>query len=239
MKKNLPASLASLEERVGYKFTDVSRLELAVTHSSYSNEVKSREDDGRGCNERLEFLGDSVLSFITSRYLYESFPSLPEGEMSKIRASAVCEKSLCALAREIGLGDYLYLGHGEECQNGRNRPSILADAFEALLAAIYLDGGIEPVREFLLPLIVKTVDGIVASGVDTDYKTVLQQFVQQERGSILEYVTVGECGPAHEKVFSVEVRLNGNVIGEGTGSSKRKAEQSAAKEALRLFDYKE
>lgn len=239
MKNKYPVPLSSLEERVGYKFTDVSRLELAVTHSSYSNEAKSRDDDVRGCNERLEFLGDSVLSFITSRYLYESFPSLPEGEMSRIRASAVCEKSLCALARDIGLGDYLYLGHGEECQNGRSRPSILADAFEALLAAIYLDGGIEPVRAFLLPMIVSTIDSIIASGSDMDYKTVLQQFVQQERGSILEYVTVGECGPAHEKVFSVEVRLNGNVIGEGTGSSKRKAEQSAAKEALRLFDYKE
>ena len=238
MKKTYPVLFSSLEDRIGYCFCDKEYVKLALTHSSYSNEIKGRENE-RECNERLEFLGDSVLSFITSRYLYESFPSLPEGEMSKIRASAVCEKSLCALAKEISLGDYLYLGHGEECQNGRNRPSILADAFEALLAAIYLDGGIEPVREFLLPLIVKTVDGIVASGVDTDYKTVLQQFVQQERGSILEYVTVGEVGPAHDKTFTVQVRLNGNVIGEGTGSSKRKAEQSAAKEALSLFDYKE
>lgn len=239
MNKNLPAPLAALESRVGYKFTDISLLELAVTHSSYSNEAKSREEDGRGCNERLEFLGDSVLSFITSRYLYESFPDLPEGEMSRIRASAVCEKSLCELARGIDLGDYLYLGHGEECQNGRSRPSILADAFEALLAAIYLDGGTEPVKAFLLPLIASVIDSVMASGSDMDYKTVLQQFVQQERGSILEYATVGESGPAHEKTFTVQVRLNGNVIGVGNGRSKRKAEQSAAKEALTLFDYKE
>ena len=149
MNKQYPAPLSELERTIGYVFKDQSHLILATTHSSYSNEVK----DGVGCNERLEFLGDSVLSLISSRYLYENYPELPEGEMSKTRASAVCEKTLCALARRIELGAYLRLGHGEECQNGRNRPSILADAFEALLAAIYLDGGLEPVREVLLPII--------------------------------------------------------------------------------------
>ncbi len=238
MKRNYPADIGILENRIGYCFKNKEYIQKALTHSSYSNEAKSREEIIE-CNERLEFLGDSVLSFITSRYLYETFPSLPEGEMSRIRASAVCEKTLCILAKEISLGDYLSLGHGEECQNGRQRPSILADAFEALLAAIYLDGGVEPVREFLLPLVSAQITAIVESGSDMDYKTVLQQFVQQERGSLLEYVTVGESGPAHDKTFTVQVKLNGNVIGEGKGGSKRKAEQRAAKEALRLFDYKE
>lgn len=233
MNKQYPAPLSELERTIGYSFKDRSHLTLATTHSSYSNEIK----DGGGCNERLEFLGDSVLSLISSRYLYENYPELLEGEMSKTRASAVCEKTLCMLAKRIDLGAYMRLGHGEECQNGRNRPSILADAFEALLAAIYLDGGLEPVREFLLPIISAEIDGIVESGADRDYKTALQQFVQQERGSLLEYKTVGESGPAHDKTFFVEVRLNGNVIGRGSGSSKRKAEQSAAKEALKLFDF--
>lgn len=238
MKRNYPADVGILENRIGYCFKNPAYIETALTHSSYSNEAKSREEINE-CNERLEFLGDSVLSFITSRYLYETFPQLPEGEMSRIRASAVCEKALCVLAKEIDLGDYLYLGHGEECQNGRNRPSILADAFEALLAAIYLDGGIEPVKKFLLPKVSAQINAIIESGSDMDYKTMLQQFVQQERGSILEYITVGEEGPAHDKIFTVQVTLNGNVIGEGKGGSKRKAEQSAAKEALKLFDYKE
>ncbi len=234
MKAIYPINISSLEEKIDYTFKNRAHLDLALTHSSYSNEVKDRAE---GCNERLEFLGDSVLSFITSRYLYESFPSLPEGEMSRIRASAVCEKTLCKFALGISLGDYLFLGHGEEVQNGRKRPSILADAFEALLAAIYLDGGIEPVRKFLLPIVSEEIDKIVASGADTDYKTVLQQFIQQERGSLLEYVTVGESGPAHDKTFEVQVRLNGNIIGCGIGSSKRKAEQRAAAEALKLFDF--
>ncbi|MBQ7778915.1 MAG: ribonuclease III [Clostridia bacterium] len=233
MNKQYPAPIAELEKTVGYTFKDPIHILVATTHSSYSNEAK----DGVDCNERLEFLGDSVLSFVTSRYLYENFPNLPEGEMSKIRASAVCEKTLCSIAKRIELGTYLRLGHGEECQNGRNRPSILADAFEALLAAIYLDGGIEPVRKFLLPIISAEIDTIVESGADRDYKTALQQFVQQERGSLLEYKTVNESGPAHDKTFFVEVSLNGNVIGRGNGHSKRKAEQNAAKEALTLFDF--
>ena len=238
MNRNYPADIGKLENRIGYCFKNRLYIETALTHSSYSNEAKSREETNE-CNERLEFLGDSVLSFVTSRYLFETYPNLPEGEMSRIRASAVCEKTLCLLAKEISLGDYLYLGHGEECQNGRSRPSILADAFEALLAAIYLDGGIEPVKAFLLPIVSAQITAIIESGSDMDYKTVLQQFVQQERGSILEYVTIGEEGPAHDKIFTVQVKLNGNVIGEGKGGSKRKAEQKAAKEALKLFDYKE
>jgi ribonuclease-3 len=155
--------------------------------------------------------------------------------MSRIRASAVCEKSLCALAKEISLGDYLYLGHGEECQNGRSRPSILADAFEALLAAIYLDSSVETVRTFLLPFISEKIKETIEGHTSTDYKTMLQQLIQREDGEILDYVLVGESGPAHQRVFEIEARLGSNVIGKGSGRSKRRAEQSAAKEALLLF----
>ncbi len=232
--QNYPLPLEGLETVIGYAFRDPNRLVLALTHSSYCNECKAKEGK-TACNERLEFLGDSVLSFVTSRYLYETYPDLPEGRLSPIRAKAVCEKTLCKLAKEIALGDYLFLGHGEEHTQGRKRPSILADAFEALLAALYLDGGIEPVKDFLLPRITKEIDAIVTSGADLDYKTALQQVIQQERGEVLEYVTVAESGPAHQKVFTVEARLNGNVLGSGSGSSKRAAEQCAAKEALKLF----
>lgn len=234
MKVSGPAPLEALERTIEYRFADKDHLILALTHSSYANEMKAKEPK-IACNERLEFLGDAVLSFVTSRYLYETYTALPEGEMSRIRAGAVCEKALCRLAREISLGDYLYLGHGEESQNGRSRPSILADAFEALLAAIYLDGGIEPVKAFLLPRIRAVIDEIVTAGTDRDYKTALQQVIQQEKGDLLEYVTVAEEGPAHQRIFTVEARLNGNVIGCGKGSSKRSAEQCAAKEALQLF----
>ncbi len=234
MNEPRPAPCQELENLIGYHFSDPELLVLALTHSSYGNERKGRSAEAV-CNERLEFLGDSVLSFITSRYVYDTFRSLPEGDLSRIRAGAVCEKALCRLAQEISLGQYLFLGHGEEHTNGRQRPSILADAFEALLAAIYLDGGIGPVRDFLLPRIAAEIDRIVRDGTDMDYKTELQQVVQQERGDLLEYVKIGESGPAHQKVFEFEARLNGNVIGRGRGSSKRAAEQAAAKEALSLF----
>lgn len=234
MNITYPAPFAGLEAAIGYTFRQTDQLKMAMTHSSYSNEVKTKGEKC-SCNERLEFLGDSVLSYVCSRYLYENFSELPEGEMSRIRAAAVCEKALCRQANAISLGHYLYLGHGEECQNGRSRPSILADAFEALLAAMYLDGGIAPVEAFLLPRIAAEIKEIMAAKSDMDFKTSLQQVIQQERGDLLEYVTVGETGPAHRKVFTVEARLNGNVIGCGEGSSKRNAEQNAAKEALRLF----
>ena len=228
-----PYSPDGLEKAIGYKFTDRSHLMLALTHSSYCNEQKAKEIQCE-CNERLEFLGDSVLSYITSQYLYKTFPKLPEGHLSPIRAAAVCEKTLFKLAQGISLGDYLYFGRGEST-SGRTSPSILADAFEALLAAIFLDGGIEPVSEFLLPRIVKEIDLIVSSGSYLDFKTELQQLVQKEKGSVLEYVTVNETGPAHKRVFEVEARLNGNVVGHGTGNSKRSAAQIAAREALSLF----
>ena len=223
-------SMEALQERIGYRFNDPALLERALTHSSYANESRQKIE----CNERMEFLGDAVLSIIVADHIFHKF-HLAEGDLTKIRASLVCEKSLFEFAQKIKLGQELLLGHGEEHTNGRKRPSILADAFEALLAAIYLDGGIEPVKEFLLPRITAEINGIIKAGNDRDYKTSLQQVVQKEHGDILEYVTVGERGPAHMKVFTVEARLNGNVIGTGNGRSKRAAEQNAAREALALF----
>ena len=163
---------------------------------------------------------------------------MPEGELSKVRAGTICERALAGFAREIKLGDYLYLGRGEEKLEGRSRPSILADAFEALLAAIYLDSNIEEVSRFLLPFAEDEISRILSSGHTADYKTILQQLVQQEHGEILEYVPVSETGPAHKRVFTVEARLNSNVIGVGTAGSKRAAEQIAAQKALELFGDK-
>ncbi len=235
---NIRADISLLEDRIGYKFKDRALIERALTHSSHSNE-SGLKNHHMFCNERLEFLGDSVLSIITSNYLYRSFADCPEGELTRMRAEVVCERALSGYAEEIGLGKYLLLGIGEEKNNGRYRKSILADAFEALLAAIYLDAGehgMETVEGFLLPFIIKEVENVRQRGsYNGDPKTLLQQFVQQAEGDFLEYAVVGESGPDHMKSFKVEARLNSNVIGRGEGRSKREAEQNAAKEALKLF----
>lgn len=228
-----PLPESELEEMIGYRFDNPVYLTIALTHSSYSNEMRSKHQEC-AYNERMEFLGDAILSFITADYLFKKFPDLPEGDLSRIRSGTVCEKALFRFASEIGLGQYLRLGHGEE-HSGRTRPSILADAFEAMLAALYLDGGIEVVKGFLMPFLVDEIDQIVSTGNVRDYKTQLQQFIQQDQGEHPTYVTVKESGPPHRRVFEVEVRLNSNVIGRGSGLSKRQAEQQAAKEALLLF----
>ena len=229
---------ALLEERIGYKFKDSDLLTRALTHSSYSNESGMRNHH-LFCNERLEFLGDSVLSIITSNYLFKNFTDCPEGELTRMRAEVVCEKALSGYADVIGLGGFLLLGVGEEKNNGRQRKSILADAFEALLAAIYLDAGedgMTMVEGFLLPFIKSEIELVRKKGsFNGDPKTLLQQFVQQAEGDFLEYAVVGESGPDHMKTFKVEARLNSNVIGRGEGRSKREAEQNAAREALKLF----
>ena len=216
-------------------------LQRALTHSSYANESGAKNHHIL-CNERLEFLGDSVLSVITSEYLYNEFPDCPEGELTRMRAEVVCEKALSRYADKIGLGKYLLLGVGEERNNGRSRKSILADAFEAVLAAMFLDVGFENIhiiKKFLLPLISEEIDSLKRTGFNGDAKTLLQQFVQQAEGDFLEYALVGEEGPDHMKVFEVEARLNTNVIGRGRGHTKREAEQNAAREALKLFDFEE
>ncbi len=230
----MPADTAGLEKTIGYVFKNRTLLHTALTHSSYSNE-KRAHGDSESCNERLEFLGDSVLSLIVSDYIFSAYPDMPEGELSKVRAGTICEKALAEFARNIKLGDYLFLGRGEELTNGRERPSILADAFEALLASVYLDGSIDDVKHFLLPFVKEEISKILASGHTADYKSILQQIVQQEKGELLEYIPVREAGPAHKRIFTVEARLNNNVIGVGTAGSKREAEQIAAREALSLF----
>lgn len=233
-----PIPMSNLEDTIGYTFKNKQLLAEALTHSSYAHELRSRGVTGTVCNERLEFLGDSVLSIITSEYLFDIFKSQPEGTLTKMRASIVCEDACCKFANDIRLGDYLMLGHGEEMNRGRERKSILADAFEALLAAIYLDAGKEETMRFLLPYVKKEAAKL-KNGHSKDYKTLLQQIIQQKPGEILEYALVGESGPDHKKSFVTEARLNSNVIGRGTGSSKRESEQLAAYQALILFGVEE
>lgn len=217
-----------LQQKIKYNFKDKSLLERALTHSSYANERHLQTGD----NERLEFLGDSVLGFVTAEYLFANHKNFPEGELTKLRSYAVCEKSLYKFAKEISLGKFLKLSNGENNTGGRERPSVLSDAFEALIAAIYLDGGIEPAKKFVLSFVVPYVE---AKPSFKDYKTMLQEVVQRNQGEELVYVLISESGPDHDKCFEVEVHLNSNVIGSGKGSSKKKAEQSAAKEALELM----
>lgn len=235
MSENIyPYKLSMLEEKIGYTFKNPELVNTALTHSSYSNEMRAKAG-GVECNERMEFLGDSVLSIITSEYIFEKYKELPEGELTKIRANTVCENALFEYAKEISLGDYMYLGHGEERSGGRTHKAILADAFEALLAAIYLDGKMECARKFLLPYISDKIERLMREGRREDYKSHLQQFVQRGHGDVLEYLQTGEEGPAHDKRFYFEVRLNNGVIGKGSGGTKREAEQEAAREALILF----
>ncbi len=233
-KYPLPAS--ELEEKIGYKYKNPEILICALTHSSFSNELRAKGKKIE-CNERLEFLGDSVLSTAVSEYLYSEYSENQEGDLTKIRAAVVCEKALAKYSAQIGLGDYMLLGRGEAMNDGRHRASITADAFEALLASMYLDSGydMEVIRRFVLKFVIKEIDFISKNSTFIDYKTMLQQIVQQSEGEILEYVLVGEDGPDHNKTFEVEARLNGNVIGRGAAHSKREAEQKAAKEALVLF----
>ena len=228
---------SQLEKKIGYTFKNRELLVHAMTHSSYSNEEKAKGHH-IGSNERMEFLGDAVLSLIVSTYLFENLSQAQEGELSKIRSAVVCEKALASFANEIGLGKYLLLGHGEEINSGRERPSILSDAYEALLAAIYLDAGIEEVRRFLLPYATELINKTVREHSSGDYKTKLQQIVQQKPGEALVYVIISESGPPHQKKFVAEARLNdSNVLGQGSGSSKREAEQNAAKDALKFFGF--
>ena len=224
--------MEELQQELRYTFKDPSLLETALTHSSYANEVKGSVK----CNERLEFLGDAVLSIVVSDFIFKNCPKLPEGELTKLRASLVCEKALAGYARTIRLGDYLKLSRGERHSGGAQRPSILADAFEAVSAAIYLDGGMENVRRHILRFVEPDIKSPKPRKFK-DYKTCLQEIVQRNPEERLHYVLVGESGPDHDKHFLVEVRLNSNVIGKGGGKSKKEAEQQAAREAMELMGY--
>ena len=225
--------MKQLEEKLGYKFKNRALLLNALTHSSYANENR---EEGVPSNERLEFLGDSVLGFTAAKHLYAVEPSLPEGKMTRLRAELVCEHSLYGVARELDLGAYLRMGHGEEKNGGRQRASILADATEAVIAAIFLDGGIEAAVSFVERMVLSPE--AVKAHHASDYKTELQELVQRKPDQQLKYTDAGESGPDHNKTFLVEVRLNSNVIGTGEGHSKKQAEQMAAKQALHLMGVK-
>ncbi len=222
--------IKDLENAIGYRFQNISLLQNALTHSSYANE---RWHNSLLSNERLEFLGDSVLGMLVAEYLYRNFPNRPEGELTRMRADMVCEQTLAAAANRIGLGGHLLLGHGEEQGGGRSRSSILADAMESVIAACFLDGGMGAalgvVQKFIL------VEVPVTKLHNADYKTSLQELVQKKKNQVLSYALVGQSGPDHDKQFVVEVSLNGNVVGQGTGSSKKRAEQDAARAAINLL----
>ena len=226
--------IKDLENAIGYRFKNIQLLQNALTHSSYANE---RWHNSLLSNERLEFLGDSVLGMLVAEYLYRTFPDRPEGELTRMRADMVCEQTLAGAANKIGIGEHLLLGHGEEQGGGRSRNSILADAMESVIAACFLDGGIQAalkvVQQFIL------VEVPVTKLHNVDYKTKLQELVQQKKNQVLSYALVGESGPDHDKHFEVEVSLNGRVVGSGSGSSKKRAEQSAAASAMEnLFPSK-
>ena len=215
-----------LEERLGYRFKNQGFLLHALTHSSYANEHRGQ---GLTSNERLEFLGDSVLGMVVAEHLYRTHPNMPEGELTRTRAALVCEGSLYEVATSLGLGDYLRLGKGEDAGGGRRRPSILADAMESVLAAVYLDGGIEPARRIIGAFILNRETGRV---VDRDYKTALQELVQRAPGGVISYRLVSETGPDHCRVFGMEVSIDGVPAGRGEGRTKKEAEQMAAKAAI-------
>jgi len=227
--------IKNLEMAIGYRFRNIQLLQNALTHSSYANE---RWHNSLLSNERLEFLGDSVLGMLVAEYLYHNFPNRPEGELTRMRADMVCEQTLAAAANRIGLGSHLLLGHGEEQGGGRSRNSILADAMESVIAACFLDGGmaaaLKVVQQFIL------VEVPVTKLHNVDYKTKLQELVQQKKNQVLSYRLAGQSGPDHDKKFDVEVSLNGQIVGAGSGSSKKRAEQMAAKCAIeKLFPGQE
>lgn len=226
-------SLELLEKEIKYIFDDISLLRVALTHSSYCNENRKRGFSVS--NERSEFLGDSVLSVITAEFLFHRFPDADEGFLTRTRAALVCEDSLAVFANKLKLGDYMLFGKGEAvATGGRHRKSTLADAFEALLAAIYLDGGMDAAKKFVLPYLKEMLEAVSKTGTE-DYKSRLQRIVQQTPEEVLTYVLVGEEGPPHDRTFSYEVYLNSNLLGKGKGRSKREAEQASAREALILL----
>jgi ribonuclease-3 len=225
------SGLQELIKRLKYDFRNPSLLARALTHSSYANERRSPFPS----NERLEFLGDSVLGMVAAVYLFNR-ENGAEGELTKLRAALVCEKALYSYAKKLELGSFIRLGKGEQRTGGASRPSILADAFEAVVAAIFLDGGMDKAREFLVPFLESELSNQSKLRFH-DYKTTLQEIIQQNPEEHLDYVLTGESGPDHNKQFTVEVHLNSNVIGTGRGHSKKEAEQQAARQALRLMGY--
>ncbi|MBR5569936.1 MAG: ribonuclease III [Oscillospiraceae bacterium] len=222
--------MSDLETAIGYRFTNITLLQNALAHSSYANE---RWHNSLKSNERLEFLGDSILGMVVAEYLYHKFPDRPEGELTRMRADMVCETSLAAIADRLSLGNHLLLGHGEEQGGGRKRASILADAVESIIAASFLDGGMEAARGIISRFVLTNVP--VNRLQNEDYKTALQELVQQKKNQTLAYRLIGESGPDHDKHFIVEVTLNGEPLGQGNGTSKKRAEQDAARVAIEIL----
>lgn len=234
IKKNTSENpdIGKLERNIGYKFKNRKFLKIALTHSSYAN-----ESNGKFISyERLEFLGDSILSLVTSDYIFKNFPDYPEGELTKLRASLVCEKQLCVFSQDLEIGKFMRISRGEQHSGGRKRPSILADIFESICAAIYLDSGLSEASKFILKFIVPALNNPAIPDIH-DYKTDLQEIVQKNPEETIEYVLVKESGPDHDKRFTFEAKINNNVVGYGTGKSKKEAEQHAAREALKLMGY--
>ena len=225
--------MKTLETKLGYQFQNPKLLDHALTHSSYANE---HHLGSISSNERLEFSGDSVLGMIVADHLYRTFPDLPEGDLTRIRANLVCEGSLVLVAKEWDLGRYLKLGKGENACGGRSRPSILADAVEAVLAAVFLDGGLAHDRDIIQRFLLDRMEQV--NRASRDHKTYLQELVQRKSGQVLSYELIGESGPDHNKTFQMQVLLNGQPIGQGTGHSKKEAEQAAANAAIERLDGK-
>ena len=219
--------IKDLENAIGYRFKNITLLQNALTHSSYANEFWR---DSLRSNERLEFVGDSILGMVVAEYLYRTFPERPEGELTRMRADMVCERALAKVANRLSLGSHLLLGHGEEQGGGRERASILADAVESVIAACFLDGGMDAARKLIETFILCEVP--VTRLSNADYKTAFQERVQQKKDQTIAYRLIGETGPDHDKTFQVEVLLNGQVVGTGNGSSKKRAEQDAARTAM-------
>lgn len=227
MRMTESESIRQLENKIGYCFEDKLLLRQALTHSSYANERKIRKIE---CNERLEFLGDAILEQTTSIYLFHNYPTMPEGKLSKLRAALVCESALAESARPIQLGNYLFLGKGEDTNGGRNKPSIVSDAMEAVIGAIYLDGGEKPTQDFIMKFILSDVKEREKNFMD--HKSALQELVQNRGLGEISYHVIGEYGPEHEKEFLVRLDVNGKQISVGRGRNKKTAEQMAAYEAI-------
>ena len=224
--------MQELEKKLNYTFRNPALLSEALSHSSYANEHRASHLNS---NERLEFLGDSVLGFVTAEYLFTQHPDLPEGDLTRIRAALVCEQSLYEVAKKLGLGHHLKLGRGEEAGGGRERTSILADATEAVFAAVYLDGGIQEASALIHRVLLDVEREEIVEERRRDFKTALQELVQRQADQVLSYRMIGEQGPDHAKIFQAEVLLNGLPVGSGFGRSKKEAEQSAAKAALKAL----
>ena len=220
---------SKLEKEIGYEFKNKQLLETALTHTSYAYEKKKQS------NEKLEFLGDSILEFVSSEYIYHKYPNLKEGEMTKVRASVVCEKSLHEIAKMHNFSDFLYLGKSERISQKEVRPAIMADSVEAVIAAIFLDGGLEPAKKFIIKNLAKPIESATKHIGQKDYKTVLQEILQKNGNVDIEYVKKKEKGPDHEKLFTAEVKVEDKVLATGEGKSKKLAEMQAAQKALEII----